>query len=201
MPKIPLLFDLCFIKLFKNSCAYEINDTLSAILCDIPAVTLKIIMAKPKLPYLNEKNILQRNSEYKKCDDEKKCVIFRNRGLQGFLLNEQLAHTVADRVRVAYDSMFAIARLNGCLPFDALRFVLYVNPNSPIMLADPATKNLNVEQRFNYVRDTANIIQAEVYGPNGPVPPRTIIGTTFILFDDVFEIESTYVSATLDQMS
>lgn len=112
-------------------------------------------------------------------------------GLQGFRPDGNLGATVAERVQLAYDSMFAIARYYGASAFEALRFVLYVNPNSPIIVAE--FPNLNFEQRFNIVRDLANAIQASVYGPNGPVPARTIVGTSFIVLDDVFELESTYI--------
>lgn len=114
-------------------------------------------------------------------------------GLQGFKPDGNLPNTVAERVKLAYDSMFAIARYYGSSAKDALRFVLYVNPNSAIMSQDPATKDLNFEERFVYVRNTANAIQASIYGVNGPVPARTIVGVTYIVLDDCFELESTYI--------
>jgi hypothetical protein len=66
MRKIPLLFEICFIKLFKNSCAHEINDTLNKIFGDIPVATLKINYnkIKPGLPHLLEKQILHLNPDY-----------------------------------------------------------------------------------------------------------------------------------------
>nr|WIL03319.1 hypothetical protein Cbor_379 [Cedratvirus borely] len=56
---------------------------------------------------------------------------------------------------------------------------------------DPATQGLDPKGGFNYVRDTANAIQAGIYGNNPPA--RTIIGTTFIVLNDVFEFESTWL--------
>ena len=65
MRKIPLLFEICFIKIFKNSCAYEINNTLYKMFGDIPVATLKINYRKirPRLPYLLEEKIFVRNPE------------------------------------------------------------------------------------------------------------------------------------------
>ena len=112
-------------------------------------------------------------------------------GLQGFKPDGTLPPTVEERVQLAYDSMFAIANYYGASPFDALRFVLYVNPNSPVMIQQ--YPNLSFEERFIIVRNKANSIQAQIYGINGPVPARTIIGVTYIVLDDVFELESTYI--------
>ncbi|QIN54458.1 hypothetical protein [Cedratvirus kamchatka] len=118
-------------------------------------------------------------------------------GLQGFTPDGQLPPTVAARVQNAYAQAFAVVRYYGGDIKDALRFVLYVNPNAPIMDQDPATQGLDFEQRFNYVRDTANAIQAGIYGNNPPA--RTIIGTTFIVLNDVFELESTWLLAAQPQ--
>lgn len=112
-------------------------------------------------------------------------------GLQGFRLDGTLPPTVEERVDLAYASMFAVANYYGASPQEALRFVLYVNPDAPVMLSQ--YPNLTFEQRFNIVRDKANSIQAAIYGINGPVPARTIVGVTFIVLNDVFELESTYV--------
>jgi enamine deaminase RidA (YjgF/YER057c/UK114 family) len=110
-------------------------------------------------------------------------------GLQGFLPNGELAPTVADRVRIAYDSMYAIARYYGASPLDALRLVLYVNPDSPIAIQE--FPNLNHHERFVAIRAITNAYQAPIYGNNAPA--RTIVGVTAISLDDVFEIEGTFI--------
>jgi hypothetical protein len=108
-------------------------------------------------------------------------------GLQGFLPNGDLAPTWDQRVRVAYDSMFAIARFYGAQPIDALEFLWIANPDSPI-----AKEQIpgDFGQRFNAIRDLANSIQQPIYG-NFP-PARTVFGVTFIVLDDVFEIKSMF---------
>lgn len=112
-------------------------------------------------------------------------------GLQAFYPDGTQPATVEERIQVVYDSMYAIAKHYGASPHDALRFTLYVNPNAPIMLQQ--YPNLSFEERFNIVRDKTNQIQAGIYGVNGPVPARSIIGVTFIVLDDVFELASDFI--------
>ena len=112
-------------------------------------------------------------------------------GLQGFNPDGSLPDTVAARVQNAYAQAFAVVRYYGGDILNALRFVLYVNPDAPICDLDPATANLTFEERFVYVRTVANSIQAPIYGDHPPA--RTIIGTTYIVLNDVFEFETTWL--------
>ena len=109
-------------------------------------------------------------------------------GVQGFVAPDVFAASVAERVRVAYETMFKIAAFYGATPLDALRFVLYANPDSPIAIEQ--FPGLDSAQRFNAIRDLANSVQIPIYGNNPPA--RTLVGVTQIVGKDVFEIEGTF---------
>jgi enamine deaminase RidA (YjgF/YER057c/UK114 family) len=109
-------------------------------------------------------------------------------GLQGFRPDETQPPTIEERIQLAYDQMYAVARYYGAEPTDVLRLVLYANPNAPVAVAQ--YPNLSFEERFIIIRNTANAIQAPIYGNNAPA--RTLVGVTYIVLDDVFEIEGTF---------
>lgn len=116
-------------------------------------------------------------------------------GQQGFLPDDTLPPTVAERVQQAFDNMFNIAAFGGAKKTDLLRLDIHINPDSQVAIDD--FPGLDFWGRFNAIRDLANAVQEPIFGNNAP--SRTFVSVTGLVLDDVFEATGIFLQSSILQ--